>query len=183
MQQKAEYLRVDPAFRTRKTSAFWPPLLQSQWRVLPKVCHCVATFIVLSFQNADVERDLAILKKSSERAEGRLGMDRLDGRVRVALHLPRPAKGRMEPVRGTIRKIARLWSSQQRRQSAPGEHSKRGSQGKVPQRGQRSNASALEHKIKLDATTDLGTENAREGGTSDLEEVDISALLDGHLAA
>ena len=177
MQCKTEYLQTNPAARTQRACDFWPPLLQTQWRVLPDICHCIGTFIVLTFQNADVERDLGIIKKTAERAEGRLGMTRLDARVRIALHLPQPAKGRMEPVRGVIRTIARLWSSRQRRQAAPGAHSLRGAQGKVPLRGRRSGPTALEHPLQLRDASGLGAGSAEQPAEKELEVVDMAALL------
>ena len=65
--------------------------------------------IILSWQNAAVERDLAVLTKIRDRAAGRLGMWRLAARCRIAIDGPKADKHRGSRLSGVLRTIAKDW--------------------------------------------------------------------------
>ncbi|CAE7823984.1 unnamed protein product [Symbiodinium sp. CCMP2592] len=59
---KDRYFAANPEVRTMKPHQFWPPILQQVKESLPEAFRVVSSLILLSYQNCEVERDLAILK-------------------------------------------------------------------------------------------------------------------------
>ena len=83
-------LRHQPNARTLEPQEFWPPLLLAELRATPDVNRCIAALIVMAWQSAAVERDLAIVAEVDRRADGQLGMTRLPNRCRAAIEGPTP---------------------------------------------------------------------------------------------
>lgn len=131
---RKQFLGTEPAAKTAPIHTFWPPLLVRHAAAAPEVCRCIAAFITVSWQNAQVERDLAIVKKVKERGQGQLGQTRLDARVRVEISGPPPDKERGQRVKGVLRTIVKEWMYRKRRQRAPAHRGLRGPQGPLPQR-------------------------------------------------
>ena len=71
------HLKSNPQRRTLAPHEFWPELLVSESGVVPTLQRCISALLVVAFQNAAVERDLAVLKQVRERACGQLGTERL----------------------------------------------------------------------------------------------------------
>ena len=90
----------------------------------------------MSFQNADTERDLAILRHLQLRTKGQLGDERVDERLRIRLQAEPALKERNRRATGGILDldVCTLWAKQQRRQEAPCASKQIGAQGAVPQR-------------------------------------------------
>ena len=88
----------------------------------------------MSFQNADTERDLAILRHLQLRTKGQLGDERVDERLRIRLQAEPALKERNRRATGGILDVCPLWAKQQRRQEAPCASKQIGAQGAVPQR-------------------------------------------------
>ena len=98
-----------PSTLTLHPHDFWPPLLLAHWSAAPDLCRCIGAMIILSWQNAAVERDLAVLTKIRDRAAGRLGMWRLAARCRIAIDGPKADKQRVARLSGVLRTIAKDW--------------------------------------------------------------------------
>ena len=132
------YLAHNPATTTQAPHKFWPPLLAAQWAQAPEMCRRNAAVIVLAWQNASVERDLAVLTRVRERAASQLGMTRLSARCRAVIEGPEPSKKRGEPVTGIVKRSAKLWWAKRSQQAHPRTGTPRGLQGPLPKRGRRS---------------------------------------------
>ena len=139
------HLEAHPSTVTLPVHAFWPPLLEGSMATVPDLARCVCSFLVLSWQNTQFERDLAIIKKVWGVAQGSLSKERLDSRCRIVVEGPGVEKARGERLSGQLLSIAQEWAQRQRRQAAPsGGGTLRGLQGSVPQRGARRGPGALE---------------------------------------
>ena len=165
----------DPGARLAPVHAFWPPLLAQHAQSARELCHCIAAFIAMLWQNAQVERDLAIIKKVHERAQGQLGQTRLDSRVRVELVGPPPDKARGQRVKGVIKTIAKEWVLRKRRQHAPAPAMRRGPQGKLPQRARVCHPGPLTQAVQPILAAGQGA-TAHESEMPE-EAVDMGALL------
>ena len=169
---RLRYIVDNPASKYLAVDAFWPPLLNTQWSTSPELCRCIAAFIVLHFQNCDVERDIGIVKGADEAVSGQLGQGRLAARTRAILHLPEPSKKRGEPVTGVIRTIAKEWARQQNRYAGRSHTTLRGKQGSVPLRGRRGPEGNLVQRVGAEAMP-----SHDEPAAAVEEGVDMEALL------
>ena len=165
------YLQAEPAARYAPIHVFWPPLLVKHAIAAPQLCHCISSFIVMSWQNAQVERDLAIIKKVNERAQNQLGQSRLDSRVRIELEGPPLNKERGKRVQGSLKTIFQEWAARKRRQQAPTSSGPRGTQGPMPQRAPLRHPGPLVQQSEvrqLDVAVGAGAEQEEEVNIADL---------------
>ena len=82
---KKAYVISNPATINSAAHEFWPPLLSAHRAHAPELCRCMAAMISMSWQNAVVERDIAIVKRVSDVAHGSLQHERLDSRCRIVV--------------------------------------------------------------------------------------------------
>ena len=167
---KRVYVASNPASINAAAHEFWPPLLSAQQTSLPDLCRCMGALVSLSWQNASVERDLAIVKNVRDVACGSLQHERLDSRSRVVVEGVADEKVRGERLTGIVEAVAREWCSRQRRRQSPAAPAKCGPQGDVPLRGKRHGPGALEQVVQAEAAH----LQALDG---EVDEVDIAALL------
>lgn len=136
LSMKIDHLFKNPEARSLAPFQFWPPLLKQCQAATPLACSCVAALIVLSYQNCDVERDLAILKAARQRSAANLLDNRMDHVARILIEGPKVEKQRTERLTGPVKDIARDWASMRRRMPNAATHKYVGLPGKkVPARG------------------------------------------------
>ena len=167
---KKAYVISNPATINSAAHEFWPPLLSAHRAHAPELCRCMAAMISMSWQNAVVERDIAIVKRVSDVAHGSLQHERLDSRCRIVVDGECEEKSRGERIGGIVGAVAQEWCRRQRRQRSPALSGKRGLQGDVPLRGMRGGPGALEQVVRPEASL----MSIHDG---EVEEVDIGALL------
>ena len=92
---------------------------------------------MLSFQTADVERNLAALRKLQQRTCFQLGDESTDQRARIQLCGPQPAKERGLRASGFVASIAKAWAAQAIRRANCSAGKRLGCQGSVPQRARK----------------------------------------------
>ena len=101
----------------------WAPLLRQHSDTFPLACRCVEAACCLTFQNCDVERDLAILRKLQVKTNQHLHDESIDQRARVRLCVDqRPTKFGVKESKdlcgkwhfaGQLRLLAREFQTQQ----------------------------------------------------------------------
>ena len=111
----------------------------------------LASALILTFQNCECERDLAVLRKIRERGRGQWGDERIDQRARILLQGPEAVKTRLGQPDPFAQEICREWCAQRRRHSQPCATRVVGPQGRMPQRaphrGAGKNREAIEARI------------------------------------
>ena len=127
---KAEHQAKFPETVSQKPHQFWPPFLSLHAVTVPEAAKLIANSILLSYENASVERDLSVLQ--SVCAAGGLGDYKKDHRLRVRVQAPPAQKLRGQRMKGIVPMIANAWLTVKRRRST--HQPKRGNQGSVPQR-------------------------------------------------
>ena len=108
--------------------------------------------MVLSFQTADVERDLAALRKLQQRTCSQLGDESTDQRARIQLCGPEPAKERGLRASGFVASIAKAWAAQVVRRANSSAGKRLGEQGAVPQRARKRLAGSNRQVLTEDPT-------------------------------
>jgi hypothetical protein len=105
--RRQTYSAGDPAKRLLHPHEFWPPLLAMERAAVPELFQCVGALIVMSWQNASVERDLVVLTHVRDRADGHLGLWRLASGCRAVLEGPALTKERGSRIKGVLRTITK----------------------------------------------------------------------------
>lgn len=99
--------------------SFWPSLLLQIRSTTPCCYRVTAACIILSYQNTDMERDLALLKRAHERSQGQCGDETTDRRARIRIEGPACSKDRNGRVDEFLQSVAEEWGSAKRRQANP----------------------------------------------------------------
>ena len=120
-----------------------------------------------------MERDLAIIKKVHERAQGQMGQSRLDAKVRLELEGPVPDKERGRRDQGIATHFVNEWMGRKVRQRAPRSSGARGLQGPMPQRAPLRAPGPLEQLVGVGIEGGRGVDDA-----AGWREVDVNALLE-----
>ena len=166
------HLKANPQRRTLVPHEFWPELLSSEGGAVPTLQRCMSALLVVAFQNAAVERDLAVLKQVRERASGQLGTERLSARCRAAIDGPVAEKKRGSKLEGVLLTFAQEWGTRAQRRVRARRTGPPLPQGHVPQRARRGGESALVKGMDVDAGKWPTTHGDDEG-----EVVNVAALL------
>lgn len=108
---------------------------------------------MLSFQTADIERDLAALRKLQQRTCSQLGDECTDQRARIQLCGPEPAKERGLRASGFVAPIANAWAGQVVRRADSSGGKRLGAQGTVAQTPQTPTGEAAEKVADRESVT------------------------------
>ena len=128
-------MKDHPEMRTLDAHKFWPQLLPALASSVPIAHRLICACVVLTYQNAEVERDLAILKRLRTQTCGQLGDASTDGRARLQIDGPAAQKERGHRVCGFVRHVVGEWAGEcSRRQRGSGAGSGSTAGQKVPQR-------------------------------------------------
>ena len=165
---RSQYQESNPAAATLPVYKLWSFVLQRAPSNCSLAVRCVAAFIVLSFQNADIERDLGLLKIVREHQN--FSQVRLDGRARILLQGHDVEKARGSALSSVfIGQVASIWSNMKRRQDLSSTSRQlRGPQGHMPQRANTRLASPLEQSLQVQPL---------QAAQGEFEDVDIAELL------
>ena len=128
------------------------PILKQHHHELDLEGRVLGAFLVLSFQTADVERDLAALRKLQQRTCSQLGDESTDHRARIQLCGPEPAKERGLRASGFVASIAKAWAAQVVRRANSSAGKRLGAQGTVPQRARKRLAGSNRQVLTEDPT-------------------------------
>ena len=119
---------------------FWPPLLMQLRESCPLAYRVLAGCIVLSYQNAEVERDLGMLKKVRDRALGQLGDSAIDARARIRIEGPKVLKRPWCQTSGLHYQCCPWAGVKQKTAKNPSASRVGGLQGNMPQRARKRQA-------------------------------------------
>ena len=116
---KVRSLTLPSSIRVHVRHQFWPPLLPGLLDQAPCAARVLCACVVMRFQNADTERDLAILRHLQLRTKGQLGDERVDERLRFRLQAEPALKERNRHATGGILDVCTLWELFARHLSKP----------------------------------------------------------------
>ena len=140
----------------------WAPLLRQHFDTVPLACRCVQAACCLTFQNCDVERNLAILRKLQVKTNQQLHDESIDQRARVRLCGPEADKIRGQRIQGFVREVALCWAATAARQRAPNPTKKGCPKGQIPCRARKRQAGFNRSIVEMEVLGEMGAESGEE---------------------
>ena len=138
------------------------PLLRQHSDTFPLAWRCVQAACCLTFQNCDVERDLAILRKLQVKTNQQLHNESIDQRAQVRLCGPEADKIRGQRIQGFVREVALCWAAKAARQRAPNPTKKGCPKGQILGRARKRQAGFNRSILEMEVLGELGAESGEE---------------------